>query len=64
MCCFSRKVSYARAYNSDHQSQLLMEAACMMAESRFGLLIVDSATGLCGVLAPRPRSLASNAKML
>lgn len=39
-------VSYARAYNSDHQSQLLIEAACMMAESRFGLLIVDSATGL------------------
>jgi len=39
-------VSYARAYNSDHQSQLLMEAACMMTESRFGLLVVDSATGL------------------
>ena len=40
------QVSYARAYNSDHQSQLLMEAACMMTESRFGLLVVDSATGL------------------
>ena len=39
-------VAYARAYNSDHQSQLLVEAACMMAEQRFGLLIVDSATGL------------------
>lgn len=39
-------VSYARAYNSDHQSQLLIEAACMMADQRFGLLIVDSATGL------------------
>ena len=39
-------VSYARAYNSDHQSQLLVEAACMMADSRYGLLIVDSATGL------------------
>ena len=39
-------VAYARAYNSDHQSQLLIEAACMMAEQRFGLLIVDSATGL------------------
>ena len=39
-------VSYARAYNSDHQSQLLLDAACMMADSRFGLLIVDSATGL------------------
>ena len=39
-------VSYARAYNSDHQSQLLVEAACMMAETRYGLIIVDSATGL------------------
>jgi len=39
-------VSYARAYNSDHQSTLLMDAASMMADSRFGLLIVDSATGL------------------
>lgn len=39
-------VAYARAYNSDHQSQLLVEAACMMAEQRFGLVIVDSATGL------------------
>jgi len=39
-------VSYARAFNSDHQTQLLVEAACMMAEQRFGLIIVDSATGL------------------
>ena len=39
-------VSYARAYNSDHQTQLLVEAACMMSENRFGLIIVDSATGL------------------
>lgn len=39
-------VSYARAFNSDHQTQLLVEAACMMAEQRFGLIVVDSATGL------------------
>ena len=39
-------VAYARAYNSDHQSQLLLQAASMMAESRFALLIVDSATAL------------------
>ena len=39
-------VSYARAYNSDHQTQLLIEAASMMSEQRFGLIIVDSATGL------------------
>uniref|UniRef100_A0A7S4F965 DNA repair protein RAD51 homolog n=1 Tax=Chrysotila carterae TaxID=13221 RepID=A0A7S4F965_CHRCT len=39
-------VSYARAHNSEHQLNLLIEASCMMAESRYGLLIVDSATGL------------------
>lgn len=27
-------VAYARAYNSDHQSQLLIQAAAMMSESR------------------------------
>ena len=27
-------VAYARAYNSDHQSQLLLQASAMMAESR------------------------------
>ncbi|XP_072032173.1 DNA repair protein RAD51 homolog 1 [Amphiura filiformis] len=39
-------VAYARAYNSDHQSQLLLQASAMMAESRYSLLIVDSATAL------------------
>jgi len=39
-------VSYARAYNSEHQLQLLLQASCMMSEGRYGLLIVDSATGL------------------
>ncbi|EPR64493.1 DNA repair protein RAD51, putative [Toxoplasma gondii ME49] len=39
-------VAYARAYNCDHQMELLMEASAMMAESRFALLIVDSATAL------------------
>lgn len=28
-------VAYARAYNSDHQTQLLIQAAAMMAESRW-----------------------------
>lgn len=28
-------VAYARAYNSDHQHQLLHQSAAMMAESRF-----------------------------
>ncbi|KAJ3220330.1 recombinase rad51 [Clydaea vesicula] len=36
----------ARAYNTDHQNKLLMTACAMMTESRFSLLIVDSATSL------------------
>jgi len=39
-------VAYARAYNSDHQSKLLIQASAMLAESRYALLIVDSATAL------------------
>ncbi|CAF9905556.1 MAG: RecA recombinase Rhp51 [Gomphillus americanus] len=39
-------VAYARAYNSDHQLQLLQQASQMMCETRFSLLIVDSATSL------------------
>ncbi|XP_039257177.1 DNA repair protein RAD51 homolog A [Styela clava] len=39
-------VAYARAYNSDHQTQLLVQAAAMMSETRYALLIIDSATAL------------------
>jgi len=39
-------VAYARAYNTDHQTQLMIHASAMMAESRYALLIVDSATAL------------------
>ncbi|KAK5947165.1 RecA recombinase Rhp51 [Knufia obscura] len=39
-------VAYARAYNSEHQLQLLAMASQMMTETRFSLLIVDSATSL------------------
>ncbi|RXK42000.1 DNA repair protein RAD51 [Tremella mesenterica] len=39
-------IAYARAYNVDHQLQLLVQASAMMAESRFSLLIVDSCTSL------------------
>lgn len=39
-------IAWARAYNSDHQSQLLTMASAMMVESHFSLLIVDSATNL------------------
>jgi len=39
-------VAYARAHNTDHQTQLLVAAASMMAESRFALIIIDSATAL------------------
>ncbi|KAH8835716.1 Rad51-domain-containing protein [Flagelloscypha sp. PMI_526] len=39
-------VAYARAYNADHQNQLLTIAGALMSESRFCLLIVDSCTAL------------------
>ncbi|KAI4468490.1 reca/rad51/rada dna strand-pairing family member [Holotrichia oblita] len=55
-------VAYARAYNTDHQTQLLIQASAMMAETssgdikanseryqasfKYSLLIVDSATAL------------------
>lgn len=39
-------VSVARAYNSDHQNQLLVSVAALMCESRYALLIIDSATSL------------------
>ncbi|KAL3875038.1 hypothetical protein ACJMK2_038015 [Sinanodonta woodiana] len=64
-------VAYARAYNSDHQSQLLIQAAAMMSESRYALLIVDSATALYRTdysgraeLAPRQMHLARFLRML
>ncbi|KAI8010050.1 hypothetical protein LOK49_LG06G01634 [Camellia lanceoleosa] len=43
---FLENVAYARAYNTDHQSRLLLEAASMMVETMFALMIVDSATAL------------------
>ena len=39
-------VAYARAYNSEHQLELLNQASKMMCETRFSLLIVDSAMAL------------------
>ncbi|KAH7482214.1 DNA repair protein RAD51 A [Phytophthora ramorum] len=58
-------VAFARAYNSEHQMQLLVQASAMMAESRFALVIVDSATALFrtdysgrGELAARQQELA------
>jgi DNA repair protein RAD51 len=39
-------IAYARAYNTDHQMQLLITASAMMAESRYALLVVDSSTNL------------------
>ena len=39
-------VAYARAHNTQHQSELLMQAAGMMTDARFSLLIVDSVTAL------------------
>lgn len=39
-------VAYARAYNCDQQNKLLIQAAALMAESKYAILIVDSATAL------------------
>ncbi|XP_030371395.1 DNA repair protein Rad51 homolog [Scaptodrosophila lebanonensis] len=57
-------VACARAYNTDHQMQLLVLAAAMMADSRYSLLIVDSIMALYrtdyvgrGELAPRQSHL-------
>ncbi|KDR10565.1 DNA repair protein RAD51 homolog 1 [Zootermopsis nevadensis] len=64
-------VAYARAYNTDHQTQLLIQASAMMAESRYALLIVDSATSLYrtdfsgrGELSARQMHLARFLRML
>ncbi|CAG8541153.1 15772_t:CDS:2 [Cetraspora pellucida] len=58
-------VAVARAYNTDHQMTLLMEAAAMMTQSKFALLIIDSVTALYrtdysgrGELAARQMHLA------
>jgi DNA repair protein RAD51 len=39
-------IAYAKAYNVDHQTCLLVEAASMMSDTRFSVIIVDSATAL------------------
>ncbi|KAK7793567.1 hypothetical protein R5R35_000403 [Gryllus longicercus] len=64
-------VAYARAYNTDHQTQLLIQASAMMVESRYALLIVDSATALYrtdysgrGELSARQIHLARFLRML
>jgi DNA repair protein RAD51 len=62
----------ARAYNSDHQMKLLIEATNVMSHgARFALLIVDSVTALFrsdysgrGELAERQQSLARFLRML
>lgn len=58
-------VAYARAYNSEHQMQLLVQAAALMAGHRYAVLVVDSATALFrtdftgrGELAERQQKLA------
>lgn len=64
-------VAYARAYNTDHQTQLLIQAAAMMSESRYALIVVDSATALYrtdysgrGELSARQMHLARFLRML
>jgi len=39
-------VAYARAHNSEHQTELLKMAAAIMSQDRYALIVVDSATAL------------------
>jgi len=39
-------VAYARAHNCDQQNKLLIQAAALMAENRYALLVVDSSMAL------------------
>jgi DNA repair protein RAD51 len=58
-------VAFARAFNSEHQMELLSAASAMMSDSRYVLMVVDSATALFrtdftgrGELAERQQKLA------
>ncbi|XP_064115622.1 DNA repair protein RAD51 homolog 1-like [Macrobrachium nipponense] len=64
-------VACARAYNTEHQTKLLIHCAAMMAESRYALCIVDSAMALYrtdyagrGELSARQMHLARFLRML
>lgn len=64
-------VAVAKCFNTDHQTNLLHEAAAMMSEHRYSLIIVDSATHLYrtdfvgrGELANRQQHLARFLRML
>jgi DNA repair protein RAD51 len=57
-------IVYARAYNTEHQQRLLLEAAALLSQARFAVMIVDSVTSLFrtdytgrGELAERQQSL-------
>jgi DNA repair protein RAD51 len=39
-------VIFARAHSTDEQNKLLMQAAALMCENKFALLVIDSATNL------------------
>lgn len=64
-------IAYARAYNTDHQFQLLNQAAQMMSKARFSLLVVDSIMALYrtdysgrGELSSRQNALAKFLRQL
>jgi DNA repair protein RAD51 len=64
-------VVYARAYNSEHQSEILRESCAILQQARYGLVIVDSVTALFrtdysgrGELAERQQALGKFLRML
>jgi len=64
-------VTFARAFNSDHQMKLVEESCAILAQDRYALLIVDSATALYrtdykgrGELAARQQHMAQFLRLL
>lgn len=64
-------VAFARAHNVDQQNKLLVQAASLMVENRFALIVIDSSTALYrtdysgrGELSARQMSLAKFLRVL
>ena len=64
-------IAFARAHNTEHQQELLAQAGALLSESRFSLIICDSATALFrteyigrGELASRQNNLGKFLKGL
>lgn len=43
-------IAYARAYNADHQTALLVQASALMAETRYVILHIDAVASIVSIL--------------